>query len=92
MSMDTNSVDQLKALLGRLGSGEDLASVRDDFVKEFKSVPVKDIMEAEQELIKEGTDPKTVTKLCDRNCSEPLLTAGRSQRSQQKQLSKLHKR
>ena len=26
------------------------------------------------------------------NCSEPLLTAGRSQRSQQKQLSKLHKR
>lgn len=65
MSMDTNSVDQLKALLGRLGSGEDLASVRDDFVKEFKSVPVKDIMEAEQELIKEGTDPKTVTKLCD---------------------------
>ena len=27
-----------------------------------------------------------------RNCSEPLLTAGRSQRSQQKQLSKLHKR
>ena len=28
----------------------------------------------------------------NRNCSEPLLTAGRSQRSQQKQLSKLHKR
>ena len=26
------------------------------------------------------------------NCSEPLLTAGRSQRSQQKRLSKLHKR
>ena len=33
---------------------------------------------------------KGITILC--NCSEPLLTAGRSQRSQQKQLSKLHKR
>lgn len=63
--MAENSVEQLKALLKRLGGGEDLALVREDFVKEFKTVPVKDIMDAEQQLIKEGTDPKQVTKLCD---------------------------
>ena len=63
--MEKESVVQLKALLSRLGEGEDLASVREDFVKEFKTVPVKDIMAAEQELLKEGADPKQVTKLCD---------------------------
>ena len=63
--MEKDSVVQLKALLSRLGEGEDLASVREDFVKEFKTVPVKDIMAAEQELLKEGADPKQVTKLCD---------------------------
>ena len=36
--------------------------------------------------------PKNSFSYLGGNCSEPLLTAGRSQRSQQKQLSKLHKR
>ena len=40
------------------------------------------------------SDINELAELCNKkgNCSEPLLTAGRSQRSQQKQLSKLHKR
>ncbi|MDY4204952.1 DUF438 domain-containing protein [Porcincola intestinalis] len=62
---ELGNVQQLKAMLQRLGAGEDLASVREDFVKEFKDVPVKDIMAAEQELIKDGADPRKITKLCD---------------------------
>ncbi len=63
--MENSKAMQLKALLARLGAGEDLASVREDFVKEFRSVPVRDIMDAEQALISDGADPKQVTKLCD---------------------------
>ena len=50
------------------------------------------IQDAYDEAVNNKTDlVKAVIKVkC--NCSEPLLTAGRSQRSQQKQLSKLHKR
>jgi DUF438 domain-containing protein len=61
---ELGNVQQLKAMLQRLGAGEDLASVREDFVKSFKDVPVKDIMAAEQELIN-GADPRKITKLCD---------------------------
>ena len=62
---ELGNVQQLKGMLQRLGAGEDLASVREDFVKSFKDVPVKDIMAAEQELIKDGADPRKITKLCD---------------------------
>ena len=46
---ELGNVQQLKGMLQRLGAGEDLASVREDFVKSFKDVPVKDIMAAEQD-------------------------------------------
>jgi len=57
--------EQLKAYLRRLGEGEDLESVRADFVREFSEVDPSAIMKAEQELMKEGTPLSQVQKLCD---------------------------
>jgi DUF438 domain-containing protein len=55
----------LKGYLRRLGAGEDLESVRADFVKHFSDVEASEIMNAEQELLKEGTPLSEVQKLCD---------------------------
>ena len=57
--------EQLKSYLRRLGAGEDLESVRADFVKAFSEVDAAEIMQAEQELMKEGTPLAEVQKLCD---------------------------
>ncbi len=57
--------EQLKAYLRRLGNGEDLESVRADFVREFGEVDASLIMKAEQELMKEGTPLSEVQRLCD---------------------------
>lgn len=57
--------EQLKALIRRLSSGEDLESVRADFVRDFESVSVHDIIRAEQGLIDDGTPVQDVQKLCD---------------------------
>lgn len=56
---------QIKEYLRRLSQGEDLESVRDDFVKEFKEVEASEIMQAEQELLIEGTPLSEVQRLCD---------------------------
>lgn len=56
---------QLKSYLKRLGQGEDLADVRRDFVCEFENVDASEIMEAEQDLLKEGTPLSQVQQLCD---------------------------
>lgn len=55
----------IKDYLKRLGAGEELESVRVDFVKKFQSVDAAEIMNAEQELIKEGTPISEVQRLCD---------------------------
>lgn len=55
----------LKGYLKRLGAGEDLESVRADFVKNFSDVEASEIMNAEQELLKEGTPLTEVQRLCD---------------------------
>lgn len=55
----------LKSYLKRLGEGEDLESVRADFVEKFSDVDASEIMAAEQELMKEGTPLAEVQKLCD---------------------------
>ncbi len=60
-----STTEVLKAYLRRLGSGEDLESVRADFVKNFSSVEASEIMKAEQELMREGTPLQEVQKLCD---------------------------
>lgn len=57
--------EQLKGYLRRLGTGEELEHVRADFVKHFRNVEATEIMEAEQELLKEGTPLTEVQKLCD---------------------------
>ena len=60
-----NRTEQLKVYLKRLGEGEDLENVRTDFVREFSDVEASEIMQAEQELMKEGTPLSEVQRLCD---------------------------
>ena len=55
----------LKSYLVRLGRGEDLETVRAEFVENFSDVEASEIMKAEQALIKEGTPISEVQKLCD---------------------------
>ena len=57
--------EQLKAYLRRLGEGESLESVRADFAEKFRDVEASEIMQAEQELMREGTPLEEVQKLCD---------------------------
>ena len=62
---ETGNTVLLKDYLKRLGNGEDLESVKKDFVQNFSDVDASEIMKAEQELIKEGTPITEVQKLCD---------------------------
>lgn len=55
----------LKSYLRRLTDGEDLATVRKDFVKNFKGVEATEIMDAEQQLLDEGAPLNQVQQLCD---------------------------
>ncbi len=64
-SISDSRTEQLKGYLKRLGDGEDLESVRADFVKNFSEVEASEIMKAEQELLAEGTPLTEVQKLCD---------------------------
>lgn len=61
----TSRTEHLKAYLKRLGEGEELEEVRADFVREFGEVEASEIMQAEQELLKEGTPLSEVQRLCD---------------------------
>lgn len=58
-------LELLKQYLRRLGEGEDLVSVRKDFVSNFANVEASEILKAEQELIAEGTPITEIQKLCD---------------------------
>ncbi len=60
-----DTTETLKGYLKRLGQGEELDSVRADFVEQFSSVEASEIMKAEQELMQEGTPLEEVQKLCD---------------------------
>ena len=57
--------EMLKGYLRRLGSGEDLEAVRADFAAEYQDVDAAEIMQAEQELMQEGTPLSEVQRLCD---------------------------
>ena len=63
--LNNDVTEKIKSYLKRLGEGEELEAVRADFVKEFSEVDPAQIMEAEQQLIKEGTSINEVQKLCD---------------------------
>lgn len=58
-------LDLLKSYVGRLSKGEDLESVRKDFVKNFSDVEAIEIAQAEQALISGGVPVAEVQKLCD---------------------------
>ena len=62
---DSERVEQLKGFLKRLGTGEELGSVREDFASQFKHVEASEIMKAEQGLMREGTPLAEVQQLCD---------------------------
>lgn len=55
----------LQSYVKRLSDGEDLDSVRIDFVANFKNVDAKEIIQAEQELIRSGVPIAKVQKMCD---------------------------
>lgn len=55
----------LKEYITRLSDGEDLESVRADFVENFNSVDAAEIAKAEQDLIQDGMPIAEVQRLCD---------------------------
>ena len=57
--------EALKGYLERLSKGESLETVREDFRKEFHSVEAAEIMQAEQQLMKDGMPLEEVQQLCD---------------------------
>lgn len=57
--------DQIKSYLQRLNHGETLENVQADFVQECKDVDPAEIMQAEQELLREGTSIEELQRLCD---------------------------
>ena len=62
---ENTRTEQLKGYLRRLGTGESLEAVRKDFANEFGDVEASEIMQAEQELLAEGTPLHEVQQLCD---------------------------
>lgn len=56
---------RIRNFIERLSGGEDLASVRADFMQEFSHVDAQEIMDAAQTLIKEGMPVAEVQRLCD---------------------------
>jgi hypothetical protein len=63
--VELSRADRLKDYLKRLGKGESLDSVRKDFVENFSGVSSAEIMQAEQELMAEGTPHQEIKRLCD---------------------------
>ncbi len=55
----------LKSYIRRLNEGEDLETVRAEFVENFENVEASEIMNAEQELLQGGVPLEHVQKLCD---------------------------
>ncbi|MGN0072150.1 MAG: DUF438 domain-containing protein [Atopobiaceae bacterium] len=57
--------EELASFVSRLSAGEDLESVRADFVRDFSEVSAEEIAHAEQKLIEGGVPVPEVQKLCD---------------------------
>ena len=58
---DSERVEQLKGFLKRLGTGEALGAVREDFASQFKHVEASEIMKAEQGLMRRDTSRRSTT-------------------------------
>jgi len=63
--MEEKNIELLKDYIKRLSHGENLETVRADFVANFSDVEAFNIMQAEQQLMKEGLPFTEVQKLCD---------------------------
>lgn len=62
---EINKPELLKSYIQRLSQGEDLESVKKDFIENFAEVSAKEIANAEQQLILEGMPVQEVQRLCD---------------------------
>ena len=63
--MKETKKEVLRGYLDRLQQGEELASVRRDFVQSFVDVQPEEIMEAEHSLLRDGVAPHNPPKLRD---------------------------
>lgn len=59
------STAQLKKLLERLNEGEDIETVRQDFLHAYEHVSPEVIIDAEQQLLKDGMPHEQAQRLCD---------------------------
>ena len=57
--------EYLQSYVRRLTAGEDIESVRKDFVFRFKDVDASEIVQAEQSLIRSGVPIRDVQRMCD---------------------------
>ncbi len=64
-TISEDKVEQLRDLLHSLHAGEELATVRERFKKQFSNVDVNEIMAAEKALMESGIPAKEIQKLCD---------------------------
>ncbi len=62
---DSSREALLRGYIERLNNGEDLETIRKEFVANFEHVSVHDIINVEQDIINSGTDVNDVQKLCD---------------------------
>lgn len=60
-----NRTELLKSYIERLNKGEDLETVQKDFTDNFADVDASEIVNAEQEMINQGTPVEEVQRLCD---------------------------
>ncbi len=58
-------IDQLKSLILKLHKNQDVEATRQELTKLMGSVPYGEVVQAEEELIKEGLDREEVLKFCD---------------------------
>ncbi|KAF1082692.1 MAG: Hemerythrin domain protein [Candidatus Rifleibacterium amylolyticum] len=60
-----NRKKKLKELILKLHDGQSQESVREELLKSLSNVPYEEVVEVEQELIKEGLAETEILKLCD---------------------------
>lgn len=58
-------IDELKELLLKIHSGENLDKIKKDLTNALGNIPYGEVVQAEQELISEGLPPAEIQKYCD---------------------------
>ncbi|MFV0380186.1 MAG: DUF438 domain-containing protein [Anaerorhabdus sp.] len=69
LEKNKDKVNKLKSLIIRLHNGEDQSKIKEEFVKEFKYVSGSEIVQIEQQLVKEGIKVEEIMGLCDIHAS-----------------------